>query len=103
MQKSDERPKGSAEQRESAMKARDQLVALRHAKDPFSTPAAELDALRFEAARELFAKRRQQVPLLARLASENNVAAIDSLDDVVPLLFSHSSYKSYPAAFIKKG
>ena len=85
------------------MKARDQLLALRKAEDPFATPAAQLDELRLEAARELFAERRQQVPLLARLASENGVSEIGQPADLVPVLFSHSSYKSYPAAFMKKG
>ena len=85
------------------MKARDQLLALRKAEDPFATPAAQLDELRLEAARELFAERRQQVPLLARLASENGVSEIGQRADLVPVLFSHSSYKSYPAAFMKKG
>lgn len=85
------------------MKAREQLLALGKAEDPFCTPASELAELRLEAAREIFAERRHQVPLLSRLASENNVGEIAGLSDIVPLLFSHSSYKSYPAAFMKKG
>jgi hypothetical protein len=41
--------------------------------------------------------------VLARVADEAGIDEIRSLDDLVPLLFAHSSYKSYPDTFVSKG
>lgn len=83
------------------MNARTELLSLRDAADPFARSPAELAALRLEAVRELFAERRAQISLLDRLARDNNVSEIGRLSDAVPVLFSHTTYKSYPHAFLK--
>jgi hypothetical protein len=69
----------------------------------FATAAATLDPLRLAAAQELFAERREQIPLLARRAEDAGITAIRSFADIVPLLFAHTVYKSYPPAFFAKG
>jgi hypothetical protein len=51
----------------------------------------------------IFAIRRQQVQVLDRRARDCAVSAIDEVDQLIPLLFSHTTYKSYPLAFIKNG
>ena len=71
--------------------------------NPYGQPAAEIAALQLEAARELFAERREQIPVLRRRATESGVSEIRRLDDLVPLLFAHTSYKSYPASFVEQG
>jgi hypothetical protein len=71
--------------------------------DAFAMSASELVPLRIAAAQELFAERREQIPLLARRAEDAGVSAIRSFDDIVPLLFAHTVYKSYPAKFIASG
>jgi hypothetical protein len=83
------------------MSARTELLSLRDAADPFARSPAELAALRLEAVRELFAERRAQISLLDRLARDNNVSEIGRLSDAVPVLFSHTTYKSYPHAFLR--
>jgi hypothetical protein len=60
----------------------------------------ELRALQFEALRQRFALLRDQVPVLRTMAEENGIGALDGLDDVVPLLFQHSVYKSYPVSLL---
>jgi len=50
-----------------------------------------------------FQARRAQVPLLEKRASEEGVTRIRSLDDLVPVLFPHTVYKSYPESFVDRG
>lgn len=69
----------------------------------FNVRGSELDPLRLAAAQELFAERRLQIPLLARRAEEAGIDEIRSFDDIVPLLFAHTVYKSYPPQFFAKG
>ncbi len=83
---------------------RNTLVEMAYEPDKaFNTPKAELDALRLEAARELFATRRDQIPLLARRAEDAGIDEIKSFEDLVPLLFAHTVYKSYPQQLFNKG
>ena len=63
----------------------------------------DIDAKQLEAARELFHLRRNQIAVVRRRAEEAGIEEIRSLADLVPLLFAHTSYKSYPAAFMESG
>lgn len=83
--------------------ARYKLFAKIAEDDPYSTPTEELADLRLQAAREIFALRRSQIELLDRRATDMGVAEIRTLADLVPLMFSHTTYKSYPSSFITKG
>jgi hypothetical protein len=65
--------------------------------------ADELAALQLAALRRRFAELRDAIPTLNRLADEAGIHALDGLNDlndVVPLLFPHSVYKSYPSALL---
>ncbi|MBH0123531.1 hypothetical protein I0Q12_30255 [Rhodococcus sp. CX] len=50
-----------------------------------------------------FQQRKQQVPLLAQRAEAEGITQITSREDMVPLLFPHTTYKSYPESLIAKG
>jgi hypothetical protein len=50
-----------------------------------------------------FQERREQVPLLRKRAAAEGITEIRSLDDLVPVLFPHTIYKSYPESFIDRG
>src|SRR5579862_9089217 len=69
----------------------------------YSLPRAEVESLQLRAAQELFEVRRTQIPLVQRRAEEAGITAIQRFDDIVPLLFAHTVYKSYPASFVDKG
>ena len=69
----------------------------------FDLPASDVEPLQLRAAQELFEERRTQIPLLARRAEEAGIERVQSLQDLVPLLFAHTVYKSYPPAFVEKG
>src|SRR3984885_7782732 len=85
------------------MSALQDIFSLLDSPDPYRTAPAELRQLQLEALRERFAEKRQQISILARRAKDTGVDEIRSLDDVVPLLFTHTNYKSYPESFVDKG
>lgn len=82
---------------------RKQLLDMIVEPDAYNRPPGELLPLQLAAARELVGERRSQISVLRRRAEEAGVGEIHSLADLVPLLFAHSVYKSYPAAFIEQG
>ena len=67
----------------------------------YSVATSELVPLQLEAARALFAERREQIQVLDRRARDTGTDAIDAVEDLIPLLFPHTTYKSYPQAFLK--
>src|SRR3982750_2218882 len=69
----------------------------------FDLPQSDLVPLQLRAAQELFEVLRQQIPLLQRRAEEAGIEHIGKLDDLVPLLFAHTVYKSYPPSFVEQG
>ncbi|MFH9550256.1 hypothetical protein [Streptomyces sp. NPDC017435] len=83
--------------------AREQIRSLVPSGSTFDQPADALRELQLEAAREAFAALRERVPLLRTRAEETGVHEVTGLDDLVPLLFSHTSYKSYPVSLITAG
>ena len=50
-----------------------------------------------------FQERVEQVPVLRRRAHDEGVKEIAALDDLVPLLFPHTVYKSYPPQLVEQG
>jgi hypothetical protein len=64
--------------------------------------AQRLTALQLDAVRMRFAEQRERIATLTTMADELGVQQIDAIDDVVPLLFQHSVYKSYPQALLEK-
>ncbi|MEV1080050.1 hypothetical protein AB0I98_17645 [Streptomyces sp. NPDC050211] len=83
--------------------AREHIRNLVASGDTFDQPAKELRELQLDAAREAFAAHRERIPLLRTRAEETGVHEITAPADLVPLLFSHTSYKSYPVSLITAG
>jgi hypothetical protein len=83
--------------------ARDEIRALARSGGTFEQPSGQLRVLQLEAARECFAEHRERIPLLRRRAEEEGIKEIGAQADIVPLLFSHTSYKSYPLSYITSG
>ena len=78
----------------------EELRSLRNRKDLFDISEDELRPLHIAAAQESFEEKRGTIPVLDKRARDTGINAIRSLDDMVPLLFSHTNYKSYPASFL---
>jgi hypothetical protein len=81
-----------------------ELVDLVDRKDVM-TAADEMDlpAMQIAAADERFQDHRKRIAILQQRASDMGVDKISSLDDIVPLLFAHTTYKSYPTSFLTNG
>jgi len=50
-----------------------------------------------------FQERREQVPVLRQRADAEGITQIRAREDLIPLLFPHTTYKSYPESLIAKG
>jgi len=83
--------------------AREQIRSLVLSGHTYDQPAATVRELQLEAAREAFTAHRERIPLLRTRADETGIREITGPDDLVPLLFSHTSYKSYPLSFLTGG
>lgn len=86
-----------------AASAGERLLDLVDEPDPYAIGDEEILPLQLEAAQEVLERTLPHVPLLARRVEEGRIDAIERIEDVVPLLFSHTVYKSYPQTFLTKG
>ena len=77
-----------------------QLVARSDLHDPYVYDSREIGPLQMQAIRERFDQRRQQIRVLDQRAKDLGINEIKSLKNLVPLLFSHQTYKSYPESFV---
>lgn len=82
--------------------ALEEIRARFDAADPYDYDWSALSDLQFEAVKELFAQRREQIRILGQRAKEVGTDAIASDADLAPLLFADQTYKSYPEVFVKK-
>jgi hypothetical protein len=64
-------------------------------------PVADLTAMQLLGLQQRFADLRNRVPVLQTLADEQKIQEIDRLDDIAPLLFPHTIYKSYPTSLLE--
>ncbi|MDE8651995.1 hypothetical protein [Novosphingobium album (ex Liu et al. 2023)] len=78
----------------------EQLTALLDAPDAYDTAHEAILPLQIEAAQALFVEQVEAIKLLGNRARSGNVDAIRSAADIVPLLFAHTAYKSYPESWL---
>lgn len=69
----------------------------------FSIDPVRLQAMQLEVLRQRFEELRDEIPMLKSLLSSAKVESIGSIEEVVPLLFDHTVYKSYPPSLLAKG
>jgi hypothetical protein len=82
--------------------ARQELISRVASERPFEVERPALESLWLAAANDLLAERREQIPVLRRVADAAGIEKVSSLEDLVPLLFAHSVYKSYPRSLLEK-
>ncbi|MFV2176067.1 hypothetical protein ACFHW2_17760 [Actinomadura sp. LOL_016] len=78
----------------------ERLLRLVDAPDRFDHSHADLREIQRAALDERFQERRERIRLLARRAEEAGTTEIRDRADMVPLLFPHTAYKSYPESFL---
>ena len=84
----------------SAVQRLTDLVGAEHC---YSIPYAELLPAQMQAAGERLDQRRGAIKVLAKRAETGGDGVIRQPSDIVPLLFAHSSYKSYPESWLTQG
>jgi hypothetical protein len=67
------------------------------------TPWTDVVPQQIAAANEQLQERVGAIKLLANRAEAANLKAVRDLNDLVPLLFAHTSYKSYPESWLTGG
>ena len=73
----------------------------RRFEDLFALPREEREKLQLEAVRINFARLRNRVPALKKLADRQGVDHIDRIEDVLPVCFDHRVLKNYPIQIIE--
>ncbi len=81
----------------------EQLLKLVDSPGRYDIPPADLLETQIEAANERLAEHRQSIRLVANRAETSGTAEIREPADLVPLLFAHTAYKSYPEAWLNQG
>jgi hypothetical protein len=81
----------------------DRLVGLVETQNPFDMPFSELLPRQLAAINERFQDRVGKIKLLKNRAESGGITEIRTMADVVPLLFAHTAYKSYPESFLIEG
>lgn len=66
-------------------------------------PQEEREAMQADALTRLFEFQLPRISQLAKLANLQKIESISSIEDVAPLLFQHTAYKSYPVSLLEKG
>jgi len=74
----------------------ERLTSLVDSPQRFAIPYAEIRQAQIEAMNERFQERKERIRLLAHRAKEAGILEIRSREEMVPLLFPHTAYKSYP-------
>ena len=68
----------------------------------FRLTAEQLHNVQLAGIRKRFGELRPKLSVLDKLASEQGIDAIDSIDDIAPLMFPHTIYKSYPMSYLER-
>lgn len=69
----------------------------------WAIPRPQVEAFQLRLLRQRFTALKDEIVTLGKLADIQGVRAIDALEDVVPVLFQHTAYKSYPLSLLEKG
>jgi hypothetical protein len=83
--------------------ALESLVARWSSPETFDYAIDDVFAEQLAAASERFIAHRAAIRVLDRRATDAGIDEVGELEDLIPLLFSHTTYKSYPETFIKLG
>ena len=69
----------------------------------FTLQQPEREAAQIAGIQQRFTALKAKLPALAKLADEQRIETIDSIESAAPLLFPHTVYKSYPLSFLEQG
>lgn len=78
----------------------DRLAALMEEENPFRMSFEEVLPRQLAAVNERFLDRVEKIKLLQNRAEEGDISEVRDMEDIVPLLFAHTAYKSYPEGWL---
>ncbi len=84
------------------MSALQHLLDLVDHDDPFRAAPENLLEMQLAAAQERLDQRRRQIRVLDQRAKDRGIDTISRLEDIVDLVFSDATYKSYPERFLDR-
>lgn len=67
-----------------------------------SMPRENLVELHRQGLARRFEQQVERIAMVARLANKQGISRLEDIEDVVPLLFEHTMYKSYPVALLAR-
>src|SRR6202023_1300665 len=70
--------------------------------DMYGIALEEQARIQLMGARKRFEQLVDDIPMLGRLAQEQGITKISSLEDMGPLLIPHSAMKSYPMSYLER-
>jgi len=70
--------------------------------DAYRLERDQIETVQLTGARQRFAQLRPRLSVLDTLAAEQGIDEIRELNDLAPLIYAHTVYKSYPTSFIEK-
>jgi hypothetical protein len=65
-----------------------------------SVPRAELEEMQREAMVKRVAEHIEKIEMVRKLSQRTGIRSVSQFNDVVPLFFAHTAYKSYPASLL---
>ena len=68
-----------------------------------SVPPGLLEELQTEALSMRFEQQKERIPILSKLADRQGITRVSEFNEVLPLCFEHTMYKSYPSYLLEKG
>ena len=68
-----------------------------------SVPRNLLEELQTEALSMRFEQQKERIPTLSKLVDRQGITRVSEIEEVLPLLFEHTIYKSYPTYLLEKG
>lgn len=81
----------------------EQLIGLVEAEGRYDIPLSELRPIQIAAANERLAQHRDSIRLVQNRVESSGIDTIGEVADLVPLLFAHTAYKSYPESWLSQG
>jgi hypothetical protein len=81
----------------------DALLSEVDSENPYDYSHFEILPRQLAAINEQFQERIHQIKLLRNRAETGGISEVRSMADIVPLLFAHTAYKSYPESFLTEG
>jgi hypothetical protein len=66
----------------------------------YSIEPAQLEQAQLEVLKIRFGQLRERIPMLQTLTDKAGIHELDTIESVVPLLFDHTLYKSYPPSLL---